>query len=69
MVELRTKAGVHELLPGLTGWTQINGQDALPIPEKVVLDVVYFHRQLIFFDVKIIFLTTWRVIKRDNMTH
>lgn len=69
LIELRTKAGVHELVPGLTGWAQINGRDELPIPEKVALDIEYLHRQSFLFDLKIIFLTAWKVLKRDNVTH
>ena len=69
LIELRTKAGVYELVPGLTGWAQINGRDELPIPQKVALDVEYLHRQSLFFDIKIIFLTAWKVVKRDNVTH
>lgn len=69
LIELRTKAGVHELLPGLTGWAQINGRDELPIPEKVALDTEYLQRKSLFFDIKIIFLTGIKVLKRDNVTH
>jgi O-antigen biosynthesis protein WbqP len=69
LIELRTKTGVHALVPGLTGWAQINGRDELPIPEKVALDVEYLHRQSLVFDVKIIFMTAWKVLKRDNVTH
>jgi O-antigen biosynthesis protein WbqP len=69
LIELRTKAGVHDLVPGLTGWAQINGRDELPIPEKVALDVEYLLRRSLFFDVKIILLTAWKVVKRDNVTH
>jgi O-antigen biosynthesis protein WbqP len=69
LIELRTKAGVHELLPGLTGWAQINGRDELPIPKKVALDIEYLHRKSLFFDIKIIFLTAWKVVRRDNVTH
>jgi len=69
LIELRTKAGVHQLVPGLTGWAQINGRDELPIPEKVALDVEYLHRQSFLFDIKIILLTAWKVLKRDNVTH
>jgi len=69
LIELRTKAGVHVLVPGLTGWAQINGRDELPIPEKVALDVEYLHRQSALFDIKIIFLTSWKVLKRDNVVH
>jgi len=69
LIELRTKAGVHRLTPGLTGWAQINGRDELPIPQKVALDVEYLHRKSLSFDLKIIFLTAWKVIRRDNVTH
>jgi O-antigen biosynthesis protein WbqP len=69
LIELRTKAGVHTLLPGLTGWAQINGRDELPIPVKVALDIEYLHRQSFRFDVKIIFLTALKVVRRDGITH
>ncbi|OQW88137.1 MAG: UDP-phosphate galactose phosphotransferase [Rhodoferax ferrireducens] len=69
LMELRTRAGVHRLKPGLTGWAQINGRDELPIPQKVALDIEYMHRQSLIFDVKIIFLTAWKVLARDNVTH
>jgi O-antigen biosynthesis protein WbqP len=69
LIELRTKAGIHQLLPGLTGWAQINGRDELPIPKKVALDIEYLHRKSIFFDIKIIFLTAWKVVRRDNVVH
>jgi O-antigen biosynthesis protein WbqP len=69
LIELRTQANVHCLTPGLTGWAQINGRDELPIPEKVKLDVEYLHRQSLLFDIKIIFLTAWKVIHRDNVSH
>lgn len=69
LIELRTRAGVHELLPGLTGWAQINGRDELPIPQKVALDVEYLHRKTFWMDIKIILLTALKVIKRDNVSH
>jgi O-antigen biosynthesis protein WbqP len=69
LIELRTRAGVHLLTPGLTGWAQVNGRDELPIPEKVALDVEYLSRQSLILDIKIVFLTAWRVIKRDNVSH
>jgi O-antigen biosynthesis protein WbqP len=69
LIELRTRAGVHQLTPGLTGWAQINGRDELPIPQKVALDTEYLHRQSLVFDIKIIFLTVWKVLARDNVTH
>lgn len=69
LIELRTQVGVHRLTPGLTGWAQINGRDELPIPEKVKLDVEYLQRQSLLLDIKIIFLTAWKVIRRDNVSH
>ncbi|GAB4214396.1 MAG: sugar transferase [Rhodoferax sp.] len=69
LIELRTRAGVDSLRPGLTGWAQINGRDELPIPQKVALDVEYLHRQSLIFDLRIIFLTAWRVIRSDNVSH
>jgi O-antigen biosynthesis protein WbqP len=69
LMALRTQAGVHLLVPGLTGWAQINGRDELPISEKVKLDVEYLHRQSLWFDINIIFLTAWKVIHRDNVSH
>ena len=69
LIELRTRAGVHALLPGLTGWAQINGRDELPIPKKVLLDVEYLKNRSFWLDVKIIVLTAKRVLRRDNVTH
>lgn len=69
LVAQRTEMGVHELVPGLTGWAQINGRDELPIPQKVTLDAEYLRRQSFGFDVKILFMTFVKVIRRDNVTH
>jgi O-antigen biosynthesis protein WbqP len=69
LIELRTRSGVHELVPGLTGWAQINGRDELPIPQKVALDIEYLKNKTLWFDMKIIFFTGLRVLKRDNVTH
>jgi len=69
LIELRTKAGVHTLMPGLTGWAQINGRDELPIPQKVALDVEYLHRRSLTFDIYIIFMTAMKVIRRDGIVH
>ncbi|MBA3594807.1 MAG: sugar transferase [Pseudomonadota bacterium] len=69
LIELRTRNGVDTLLPGLTGWAQVNGRDELPIPQKVALDIYYMHNQSFCMDVKIIFMTVFKVIKRDNVTH
>ena len=69
LIDLRTRSGVHRLLPGLTGWAQINGRDELPIPQKVALDIQYLQKKSFWFDIKIIFLTAAKVLNRDNVTH
>jgi O-antigen biosynthesis protein WbqP len=69
LIALRTQHGVDKLLPGLTGWAQINGRDELPIPEKVKLDVEYMQNQSLFFDLKIIFFTVLKVLRRDGVQH
>ncbi len=69
LVALRTERGVDALLPGLTGWAQVNGRDELPIPEKVALDEDYLHRRSFLFDLKIIFLTVLKVVRRDGVAH
>jgi len=69
LIALRTQYGVHELVPGLTGWAQINGRDELPIPLKVELDAEYLRRRSFWFDMKIIFLTAIKVIGQDSVTH
>lgn len=69
LIALRTQAGVHELVPGLTGWAQVNGRDELPIPDKVKLDVEYLKRQSLGFDIYILWLTFVKVLRRDGVTH
>jgi O-antigen biosynthesis protein WbqP len=69
LMELRTENGVHTLLPGLTGWAQVNGRDELPIPQKVAFDIEYLHRQSLSFDIRILFLTALKVIMRKDVTH
>jgi O-antigen biosynthesis protein WbqP len=69
LIASRTQFGVHELVPGLTGWAQINGRDELPIPEKVKLDVEYLQRQSFSFDLRIMALTALRVLRRDGVSH
>ena len=69
LIALRTEKGVHELVPGLTGWAQVNGRDELPIPEKVMLDVEYLHCQSFWFDLRILWLTLVRVLRRDGVSH
>lgn len=69
LIALRTTCGVEALVPGLTGWAQINGRDELPIPEKVKLDAEYLQRRSLGFDLRIILLTAVRVLRRDGVTH
>ena len=69
LIALRTEQGVHRLVPGVTGWAQINGRDELPIPEKIKLDVEYLRRQSFWFDVRILWLTLIRVSRRDGVSH
>ena len=69
LIALRTQKGVHELLPGLTGWAQINGRDELPIPQKVALDVEYLDHQCLWMDMEIIWLTFIKVLKKDGVSH
>jgi O-antigen biosynthesis protein WbqP len=69
LIELRSKLGVHKIAPGITGWAQINGRDELPIPEKVEFDRAYLERRSIFFDIKIIVLTFYKVLRRSNIQH
>lgn len=66
---LRTAKGVHILVPGLTGWAQINGRDELPIPQKVALDEEYLHRRSFGLDLEIIALTIVKVLKRESVIH
>jgi O-antigen biosynthesis protein WbqP len=69
LIELRTQKGVHTLLPGLTGWAQVNGRDDLTIAQKVALDVEYLRRQSLFFDIKILWLTFLKVVQQDGVSH
>jgi O-antigen biosynthesis protein WbqP len=69
LIALRTEKGVHELVPGLTGWAQVNGRDELPIPQKVQLDLEYMERQSLLFDLKILGMTALKVLARDGVTH
>ena len=69
LIALRTQQGVHELVPGLTGWAQVNGRDELPIPQKVALDAEYLHRRSLWFDVRILWMTFVKVLRRDGVAH
>ena len=69
LIALRTECQVHTLVPGLTGWAQVNGRDELPIPVKVDLDFEYMQKQSFFFDIYILYLTFIKVLGRDGVTH
>lgn len=69
LIALRTEKGVHQLVPGLTGWAQVNGRDELPIPQKVVLDAEYLQSRSLWFDLKILWMTALKVLARDGVLH
>jgi len=69
LIELRTQKGVHKLLPGITGWAQINGRDELPIPVKVDFDEFYLKNMSLWFDVKIMFQTVFKVLRKEGVSH
>lgn len=69
LIALRTEHGVHALVPGLTGWAQVNGRDELPIAEKVALDAQYLRRQSLTFDLRILWMTFVKVLRRDGVSH
>lgn len=69
LIELRTQKNVHTLVPGLTGWAQVNGRDELPISQKVELDLEYLRLQGFWFDIKILWLTFLKVVRRDGVSH
>ncbi|MBU0834714.1 MAG: sugar transferase [Alphaproteobacteria bacterium] len=69
LIEARTAQNVHLLLPGLTGWAQVNGRDELAIPEKVELDTEYLKRRGFLFDLRILGLTAIRVMGGAGVRH
>ena len=69
LIDLRIKEGVDKLLPGITGWAQVNGRDELSIPDKVALDVEYMNRKSFSFDLKIIWMTFLKVINSQGISH
>jgi len=69
LIELRTRFGVDALMPGLTGWAQVNGRDDIAIPEKVRLDSEYLARQSFRFDVYILLRTITKVLSREGVSH
>ena len=69
LIALRAARGVDTLLPGLTGWAQVNGRDELAIPDKVALDAEYLQKRSLWFDIRILWLTALKVVRRDGVTH
>ena len=69
LIALRTEQGLHILVPGLTGWAQVNGRDDLPISQKVTFDAEYLQLQGLWFDLKILWLTFLKVLRRDGVSH
>ncbi len=69
LITLRLEKGIDELLPGLTGWAQVNGRDELLIPKKVELDLEYLQRQSLLFDLKILWLTVLKVLSKGGVSH
>lgn len=69
LVAQRTERGIHELVPGLTGWAQVNGRDELPIPIKVRFDFEYMQQQSFKFDLWIIGMTVVKVLRSEGITH
>jgi len=69
LIEMRTEKGVHLLLPGITGWAQINGRDGVPISVKVRCDHEYLQRQSLAFDLKILAITAKAVAARRRVSH
>ena len=69
LIKLRTERGIHHLVPGLTGWAQVNGRDELPIPVKVQFDYEYLQRRSFAFDLQIISITAVKVMRREGVQH
>ena len=69
LIALRTEKGIHKIIPGITGWAQINGRDDLPIPIKVGYDEYYLKNRSFFFDIKILFLTLSKTVKSEGVQH
>ncbi len=69
LTELRTRVDVHKLMPGVTGWAQVNGRDELSIPVKVQFDEYYLKNRSWLLDLKIVFLTLLRVLGMKGVSH
>ena len=69
LIELRTQAGVHSLMPGVTGWAQVNGRDELSIPDKVKMDEYYLKNKSLWLNIKILFMTVFKVFKMEGVSN
>lgn len=69
LVELRTRVGIHELMPGITGWAQVNGRDELSIKNKVIMDKYYLKNKSFWLDIKILFMTAIQLIPSKGISH
>jgi O-antigen biosynthesis protein WbqP len=69
LIAMRTERGVHQLVPGLTGWAQVSGRDKLLLTKKVELDFEYLQRKSFLFDLKILWMTALKVLVRDGVSH
>ena len=69
LINMRTINGLHEIMPGITGWAQINGRDDIPIPQKVEYDAYYMDKKSFFFDLKILYRTVLKVIRAEGVRH
>ena len=69
LVDLRTKKGIHRLVPGVTGWAQVNGRDDIPIPLKVEYDEYYMNNKSIILDLKIVWMTVVNVLRKRGIKH
>jgi len=69
LIELRTQKGIHKLIPGITGWAQVNGRDDLPIPVKVEFDEYYLKHRSFLFDLKTLLMTFCNVLRTEGIQH
>ncbi|MBA4397642.1 MAG: lipid carrier--UDP-N-acetylgalactosaminyltransferase [Syntrophus sp. (in: bacteria)] len=69
LIRLRTAKGIHQIIPGITGWAQVNGRDDLPIVQKVEYDEYYFHKRSFLLDLNILYMTAVKVIKAEGVRH
>jgi O-antigen biosynthesis protein WbqP len=69
LIELRTAKGLHKLIPGITGWAQVNGRDNLTVSQKVEFDEYYINNQSLLFDLKILIFTLWKVMRSEDIHH